>query len=128
VRIAQAGNTVLIFPQGTHSAIEEELADDPRVRFRAGVAHLAMALGAEVVPFGLAGTEQVMPPSLEGFAGPVIAGVPVSFRRRPLAIAFGPPVGLEPGEAPQAFAGRLQEVCYRLSRQAESALKASSPE
>jgi long-chain acyl-CoA synthetase len=122
VRIAQAGNTVLIFPQGTHSRPAQEVANDPAVRFRTGVAHLAMALGASVVPFGLAGTERVMPAFLDDFKGPVLAGVPVSIRREPLAIAFGPPVSLEPGEEPQAFAERLQEVCYTLTRHAEKAL------
>jgi 1-acyl-sn-glycerol-3-phosphate acyltransferase len=122
VRRAQAGNTVLIFPQGTHSRVEQEHADDPAVRFRPGIAHLAAALDAAVVPFGLAGTEQVMPAFLEEFKGPVIAGVPVSFRRRPLAIAFGDPLTLQPGEEPHAFAARLQETCYALARQAEQAL------
>ena len=54
--------------------------------------------------------------------GPVIAGVPVSLKRRPLAIAFGQPLTLEPGEEPHAFAARLQDVCYALARQAEQAL------
>jgi long-chain acyl-CoA synthetase len=122
VRIAQTGNAVLIFPQGTHARPEQERAGDPEVRFRPGVAHLAMALGASVVPFGLAGTERVMPPYLDEFHGLVVAGIPVSIKRRPLAIAFGPPLTLEPGEEPQAFAERLQEVCYGLTRQAEQAL------
>jgi long-chain acyl-CoA synthetase len=122
VRLGEAGNAVLIFPQGTHSRLEQEHADDPAVRFRPGVAHLAAALDAAVVPFGLAGTEQVMPAFLEEFKGPVIAGVPVSLRRRPLAIAFGQPLTLEPGEEPHAFARRLQDVCYALADQAEQAL------
>ena len=122
VRLGEAGNAVLIFPQGTHSRLEQEHADDPAVRFRPGVAHLAAALDAAVVPFGLAGTEQVMPAFLEEFKGLVIAGVPVSLRRRPLAIAFGQPLTLQPGEEPHAFARRLQDACYALARQAEQAL------
>lgn len=122
VRLAQAGNGVLIFPQGAHTRLQQEHADDPSVRFKSGVAHLAAALDAAVVPFGLAGTERVMPAFLEEFKGPVIAGVPVSFKRRPLAIAFGEPLNLEPGEEPHAFAARLQDVCYALARQAEQAL------
>jgi 1-acyl-sn-glycerol-3-phosphate acyltransferase len=117
VRLGEAGNAVLIFPQGTHSRLEQEHADDPAVSFRPGVAHLAAALDAAVVPFGLAGTEQVMPAFLEEFKGPVIAGVPVS-----LAIAFGQPLTLEPGEEPHAFARRLQEICYELAHEAEQAL------
>jgi len=75
-----------------------------------------------VVPFGLAGTERVMPPFLEEYRGLLIAGVPVSLKRRPLAIAFGQPLTLEPGEEPHAFAARLQDACYALARQAEQAL------
>jgi hypothetical protein len=92
------------------------------VRFRPGVAHLADALDAAVVPFGLAGTEQLIPPDVQAFDGPVIAGIPVALHRGPLAIAFGAPLTLAPGEAPQAFAARLQTVCYALARQAEAAI------
>jgi 1-acyl-sn-glycerol-3-phosphate acyltransferase len=120
-KLAAAGNAVLIFPQGTHAMPEEERAGDPRVRFRAGVAHLAAALDAVVVPFGLAGPEKMIPPVVDEFHGPVIAGIPVSLRRGPLAIAFGAPLTLTPGESPRAFAGRLQEVSYALSRLAEQA-------
>jgi 1-acyl-sn-glycerol-3-phosphate acyltransferase/acyl carrier protein len=122
-RAARAGhNSVLIFPQGTHARPEQELADDPSVRFHTGVALLAEALEVPVVPFGLAGTEAIMPPSPHGFRGPVIAGLPISISRGPLAIAFGPPVRLEPGESDEAFAARLQDLCYALTRQAEAAL------
>jgi long-chain acyl-CoA synthetase len=121
-RLAAAGNAVLIFPQGRHSRPEEERAGDPVARFRPGVAHLAAALEAAVVPFGLAGTERLMPPFLEEFTGPVIAGIPVSITRGPLAIAFGAPLTLGPGESPPAFAARLQDASYALARQAEAAL------
>ena len=122
VQLAQAGNTILIFPQGTHARPEQERVDDPSVRFRPGITHLAAAIEAAVVPFGLAGTEAVMPAFLEDFHGPVIAGIPVALTRAPLAIAFGAPLTLESGEEPHAFAARLQAVCYDLTRQAERAL------
>jgi 1-acyl-sn-glycerol-3-phosphate acyltransferase len=121
-RLAQHGNPILIFPQGTHARVDEELADDPRVRFRPGVAYLARALDAAVVPFGLAGPELLMPWDPSRFEGPKIAGVPVSLKRGPLAIVFGPPLRLEPDESPQAFAARLQQLCYALTRQAEATL------
>jgi 1-acyl-sn-glycerol-3-phosphate acyltransferase len=123
-RLAGAGDPVLIFPQGVHAAPEAERAGDPAARFKPGVAHLAAALDAAVVPFGLAGTEAVIPPAAPpDFKGYVIAGIPVLLRRGPLAIAFGPPLTREPNESPQAFTARLQEVCYALTRQAEGALQ-----
>jgi 1-acyl-sn-glycerol-3-phosphate acyltransferase/acyl carrier protein len=121
-RLMQGGNAVLIFPQGTHSDPPLEQIDDPTVRFRPGVAYLADALDAEVIPFGIAGTERLMPAHLEHYHGPVIAGIPVSITRGPLAIAFGPPVRVLDGEPPRDFATRLQGVCYALTRQAEAAL------
>ena len=126
-KLMQRGNAVLIFPQGTHSDPPLELVDDPTVRFRPGVAHLADALDAEVLPFGIAGTERLMPAHLEHFHGPVIAGVPVSLRRGPLAIAFGPPVRVLEGESPRDFATRLQGICYALTRQAEAAIDSDAP-
>jgi len=129
VRVVQkSGGSVLIFPQGTHTTIEHELTNDPAVRFRAGVAHLAAALQVPVVPFGLAGPERVIPQLPAEFHGPKIAGVPVSVRRSPLAIAFGPPLTLAPGESTQAFAERLQAVCYALTRQAQRTILGVPPE
>jgi 1-acyl-sn-glycerol-3-phosphate acyltransferase len=116
------GSSVLIFPQGTHTTAEPELAADPRVRFRAGVGHLAAALAAPVVPFGLAGPERVIPQTAEGFDGLAIGGVPVSVKRGPLAVAFGAPLQLGRGESAQAFAARLQDICYGLTREAERAI------
>ena len=122
-RTAKAtGGSILIFPQGTHSTTEAELAGDPSVRFRAGVAHLAEALDLPVVPFGLAGPEHIIPPDPDAFHGLTIAGLPVSLRRGPLAIAFGAPLRLEPGETAQAFAARLQNVCSALTREAERSI------
>jgi 1-acyl-sn-glycerol-3-phosphate acyltransferase len=122
-RVAGAGNAILIFPQGMHARPEQERAGDPAVRFRPGVAHLAAALGAPVVPFGLAGTEALVPPFLDEFPGRVIAGIPVSLTRGPLAIAFGAPLTRQPGEAPAAFAARLQRESFALTRAAEAALR-----
>jgi 1-acyl-sn-glycerol-3-phosphate acyltransferase len=90
------------------------------VRFKTGVAHLAAALGAEVVPFGLAGTEAVIPPHTAGH--PTVAGIPLALRRRPLAIAFGAPLRPADGEAPQAFAARVERASYALAADAAAAL------
>ena len=123
-KVAETGAPILIFPQGTHSTTAEEVADAARVRFRTGVTHLAQSLDAVVVPFGLANTEKVMPPTVEGYHGLVLAGgIPISFKRMPLAIAWGAPMTPHTEESAEAFAHRLQEECYRLTRQAEAAVR-----
>ena len=91
------------------------------MRFKTGVAHVAEALEAVVVPFGLAGTEEAVPPFLEDFHGPVIAGVPVALKRAPLAIAFGPAQRLLEHETAQQFAERLERLSYELAAQADAA-------
>jgi long-chain acyl-CoA synthetase len=121
-RLAGAGNPVLIFPQGHHADPAAERAGDPAASFKTGAALIAQAMGAIVVPFGLAGTERLIPPTDEGFKGLAIAGIPVTIRRGPAAIAFGEPLRLEPDETPHAFTRRLQEVAFALTRQAETAL------
>ncbi|HEX8959614.1 MAG TPA: 1-acyl-sn-glycerol-3-phosphate acyltransferase, partial [Solirubrobacterales bacterium] len=122
-RLAEAGNPILIFPQGKQIPPEMEISGDPDARFRSGVGHLAEALGAVVVPFGQAGTERLIPPNPPpGYRGLVVAGIPVALRRGPLAIAFGEPIRLEPGDSPRAFAERLERICFALSRQAEAEL------
>jgi len=62
-----------------------------------------------------------MPPFLDDFTGPVIAGVPVSLKRTPLAIAFGPPQRLAPNETAQEFTERLERVSYALAAEADAA-------
>lgn len=122
-RLVERGNAVLIFPQGTHATPEQEIADDPAVRFRPGVAHLAADLDAVVVPFGLAGTERLIPPDADSFQGLKIAGIPVSLKPGPLAIGFGAPLRREPDEPPRAFAERVQAASYAATRAAEAALR-----
>jgi long-chain acyl-CoA synthetase len=121
-RLAAEGNPILIFPQGVHARPERERAGDPSVRFRPGVAHLAAALDAAVIPFGIAGTDRMMPPDRDAFGGLVVGGVPVAIRRGPLAIAFGEALSLGKDESPQDFTVRLQVASYALTRQAEAAI------
>lgn len=122
LQAADAGNAILVFPQGVHVRPEQELVDDPQARFHTGVTHLARALDAAVVPFGVAGTEKVLPAFLEGYQGRVIAGVPMSFTPGPLAIAFGAPMKPEKDEPVEEFTQRLQAECYQLTRSAEAAI------
>ena len=119
-RLVQGGNPLLIFPQGHHTDPAAERANEPIAAFRPGVGHLASALDAAVVPFGQAGTEQVMPEGVKPWFS--VGDTPILIRKGQLAIAFGPPLKLEPGESPVAFTQRLQETCFALARQAESAL------
>ncbi len=129
-RLAAAGNPILIFPQGaggtSHPSPDDERAGDHSVRFRPGVAHLATSLDAVVVPFGLAGTEEVLPPSLrKEHRGRSFGGlVPIALKRGPLAIVFGQPLSPGPDEPIQAFTERLQDASFGLTRDAERALKA----
>jgi 1-acyl-sn-glycerol-3-phosphate acyltransferase len=109
-RLTERGNALLIFPQGRHVRPELEGTADASASFRPGVAHLAVALDAVVVPFGLAGSERVLPPHPDRSDGLVIAGIPVVVRRGPLAIAFGEPLRPESGGSPVAFTRRLQEI------------------
>lgn len=118
-KVARAGNVVVIFPQGRHARPQEELDCRAAADFHPGFAYLAEALEAAVVPFGLAGTEIVVPPHLEEFQGRLIAGMPLSVTRTVLAIAFGQPMRQRPGENVHAFASRVQGMCFELTRQAE---------
>jgi 1-acyl-sn-glycerol-3-phosphate acyltransferase/aryl carrier-like protein len=119
--LVRGKNPVLIFPSGTHARASDERGKPPRARFKTGVAYVAEALDAPVVPFGLAGTEEAMPAFLDDFRGPLIAGVPVALKRTRLAIAFGPPQRQSPDETAQQFAERLERVSYELAAQADAA-------
>jgi len=122
-QLAQEGHAILIFPQGKHIRPEAECAGDPEAGFKAGVGHLAAALHATVVPFGLAGTEVVFP---NVDRAPLMIGdIPVVLRKGPVAIVFGAPLTMESHEAPTGFARRLQDVCFELTREAEAALQPS---
>ena len=120
-RLARGGNAVLIFPQGAHARPTDERGNPPAVRFKTGVAHVSEALDAPVVPFGVAGSEVAMPPFLDDFRGPVIAGVPVALRRTTLVIAFGPPQRQAADESAQDFAERLEGLSFGLAAQADAA-------
>jgi 1-acyl-sn-glycerol-3-phosphate acyltransferase len=110
----------LIFPQGKHVLPEAERAGNPDAGFKSGVGHLASALRARVVPFGLAGTEVVYP---NVDRAPVMIGdIPVVLRKGPVAIVFGAPLDMRPDEGPSDFARRLQDICFPLTREAEAAL------
>jgi long-chain acyl-CoA synthetase len=121
--ISDAGNTILIFPQGHHTNPADEIRGDPSAGFKTGIGKLALDLELPVLPFGLAGTQEVVaahPP--ENFTGLVINGIPVRLNKRQVAIAFGALVVPSPGESASALTARVQDACFALSRAAEAAL------
>jgi len=119
-KLVQQGNPLLIFPQGQHVHPAAEREGDPGAAFKPGVGHLASQLDAAVVPFGLAGTEKVMPEDVKPWF--TVGDTPILIRKGEMAIAFGKPLTLEPGESPVAFTRRLQDICFTLARQAEASL------
>jgi long-chain acyl-CoA synthetase len=124
VRLARAAqSSILIFPQGVHTTPAREIARDPATRFHPGVAYLAAALNAPVVPFGVAGTEKVLPPAAADAKVRRIAGIPADLHRGPLAIAFGAPLVMAADESPATFVARLQDACFALARDAEATLE-----
>jgi 1-acyl-sn-glycerol-3-phosphate acyltransferase len=84
-----AGWCVLLFPQGTRDG-------GP---FRRGVARVARNAAA-VVPVHISGTDRVLP---KGRRVPVPS---------PVAVHFGAPLTVAPGESDEAFARRLEGAVY----------------
>ncbi len=81
--------SVLLYPQGTRDG-------GP---FRRGVAHLARV--APVVPVTVAGTDRLLP---KGSRFP---------HRSTITLWFGPPMAPRPGETPDQFTARVEQVVYR---------------
>jgi putative phosphoserine phosphatase / 1-acylglycerol-3-phosphate O-acyltransferase len=95
----RAGECVVIMPQGTIP--RGEAFFEPRLRGRSGVARLAAATGATVIPLGIWGSEQVWPRSSRL---PNVANV----RHPPtVRVRVGPPV---PGLTGTDMAGDTQRI------------------
>ena len=73
-------------------------------------------------PFGISGTERVVPAFVEGHKGLVIAGIPVKITRGPIAVVFGTPVRRGRDESANAFTDRLQAVCFALTDESDALL------
>lgn len=72
----RAGHAVVVFPEGTRSR------DGELGAFRSGAFRLAEAAGVPVVPVGIVGTRQLLPPRADG-----------RLRRTPVTVRIGPSTG-----------------------------------
>jgi 1-acyl-sn-glycerol-3-phosphate acyltransferase len=74
VRLAQEGNVVVMFPEGTRR--RKGLVKKHEARARSGAARIALDAGVPLVPAALAGTDRLL-------------------TLGPLKVAFGPPIELD---------------------------------
>jgi 1-acyl-sn-glycerol-3-phosphate acyltransferase len=98
-RELRLGRVVVIYPEGGLPR-RPDSRDDAPLPFRTGLARLALATGAPVVPLGQAGSRRIT----SGSTLKQIAGVATAPLRRPrIQVALGPPVRLT-GSVAQATA------------------------
>jgi 1-acyl-sn-glycerol-3-phosphate acyltransferase len=92
VEVLRSNGALGIFPEGTRSP------DGSLYKFRTGVARLALRTGAPVIPVGIVGTREVLPP--EGRR----------WRRAPVTVSFGAPLYFGDRAAQERSARVLREV------------------
>ncbi|MCW2496508.1 lysophospholipid acyltransferase family protein [Jatrophihabitans sp.] len=92
VEVLQGGGALGIFPEGTRSP------DGRLYKFRTGVARLAIRSGAPVVPVGLIGTRDVLPPDGK------------RWHRAPVQVHFGAPLYFGDRAAEERSARVLREI------------------
>ena len=92
VDVLRGGRAFGIYPEGTRSP------DGRLYRFRTGVARIALRTGVPVVPVGLVGTDDVLPPGAR------------RWRRRPVAVRFGAPLDFSGRPEDERRARVLREV------------------
>ncbi|KIH99182.1 acyl-phosphate glycerol 3-phosphate acyltransferase [Streptomonospora alba] len=109
LRWLKDGGVFSVYPEGTRSP------DGRLYRGRTGVAHLALASGAPVVPVGLTGTERIQP---------IGARVP---RIAPITVRFGAPLDfsigydhLKTGRARRLVTDEVMAAIQRLTGQEEA--------
>ena len=97
VEALQAGDSLVIFPEGTRSSKGEPQA------FKSGLYHLAEQFpGVRLIPAWIDNVQRVMP------KGEVVP-VPIL-----CTVTFGMPIGLEPGEDRRAFLDRARAAVLEL--------------
>lgn len=109
LEVLQSGGAFGIYPEGTRSR------DGRLYRGRAGVAWLALASGAPVVPVGVVGTDRLLP---VGAWVPRLATVTVRFGE-PLH-ASDLPAGLSPAAARRELTDRVMAAIAQLCQQEEA--------
>ena len=92
IQLLAAGKALGIYPEGTRSP------DGRLHKFRTGVARLALRSGAPVVPVGLVGTDNVLPPGSR------------RWHRAPIAVHFGAPLDFSGRASEERSARVLREV------------------
>lgn len=103
-KLLASGHVLLIFPEGTRSR------DGSMKRFRSGAARLALRSGAPIVPAGVRGLHDVLPPG---------ARIP---RPNPVTVCFAAPLYPLAGEGAQSLSRRLEAEVARLVLQPSRAL------
>jgi 1-acyl-sn-glycerol-3-phosphate acyltransferase len=92
LRALREGRALGIFPEGTRSP------DGDLYKFRTGVARLALRSGAPVVPVGIAGTREVLPPDSS------------RWRVAPVQLRFGAPLDFSASAGSERSARMLRSV------------------
>lgn len=99
-----AGDSLILFPEGTRAAADEDMCD-----FKAGLWHLARKHPAvEFVPVHLENLNRILPKGAFLII-PVLA-----------AVTFGPPIAPVDGEDKPAFLRRARSAVQDLARRAET--------
>jgi len=114
--LLKAGEPVGIFPEGTRRRADTVTGDDGLGEAQSGVAFIAMRAGVPVLPVGIVGTEEALPPG---------AKIP-RFPR--VTIAYGDPV--HPGEFTEGgrkeqLAAMTAEIMRRIAAARDGAASAN---
>jgi 1-acyl-sn-glycerol-3-phosphate acyltransferase len=96
VRLAQEGNVVVMFPEGTRRS--KGLLKKHQPRARSGAARIALEAGVPLVPAAIAGTDRLL-------------------RLGPLGVAYGSPVEMDDLRTRADFRRAAQEATVRLMAQ-----------
>ena len=96
VRLAQEGNVVVMFPEGTRR--KKGLVKKHQARARSGAARIALDAGVPLVPAAVAGTDKLL-------------------TLGPLRIAYGAPIEMDDLRASGDLRGASQEATERLMEQ-----------